>query len=328
MNHQEEGPKTASLSNRVQALVDMKRYPEALEYATKNVAHYPEDSYAVVQLADVYFRLDDIDAALDTAGRAVGLNPDNDYALSLLAWCKLSSNHFTEALDLARAAVKIDPEDSSNLQLLAVAEYHCGNSKKAMIAARRGIELDPENGELHGLLADLIYRIDKPKQALIHYREALKHDPENAGLHASLAEAYASTGVIPAAIDSFVRAVKLDPQDDEIRQKLFGVMHHHLLNLPQSLRHEIIDQLGPSLSLFYQQALTDKTYVNKMRLPTIMLLWVVVILAMTFVMALISGEDVAVLGNLAVVGLSGYAMMQLWQWLANWRLKKKFLRER
>lgn len=318
----------ASLYDRVHALIDMGRYREALQHAAENVARDPEDSHAQCLLAEVHFMLEDYDAAFESASRAIEIDPNNDGALFRLAWCKLRFNAFTDALELAQAAVAIDPEYSGNLYLLAVAEHHCGHANKALAAARRGIELHPEHAGLHGLLGDLIFQIDKPKQALPHYREALKHDPENAGLHASLAVACAESGDIPAAVDCFVRAAKLDPQDDETRQKLFSILHHHLLNLPPGTKHEILERLGPTLAMFYQQALSDNAYANKLRMPSIVLLWMIGFLGFVFLIALATGDDISALGGLLVAGLCAYAALQLWQWLVNWRLQKKFLSDR
>lgn len=246
----------------------------------------------------------------------------------LMAWCKLEFKVYTEALSLAQAAIKINPENTASLYVLALAESHCGYSQKALSTARQGIELDPENDELHGLLGDLVFNMGRPKQALPHYREALKNDPENARLLANFAQACAVTGDIPSAIDSFLSAAKLDPQDDGIRQKLFSILHHHLLNVPPPMKKEIIDQLGPNLSLFYESALDDKSYSNSLRLPSVVLLWIVVLFGMVFLISLATGEDISRIGGVFVIALSVYALLQLWQWLANWRLQKKYFSER
>ena len=317
---------SGSALTRVQALVGMKRYPEALQCAAENLTNNPEDSYAHGLMADIQFMMDDHEAAFQSAGRALQLDPTNDRALTRLAWCHLEFNAPGEALELARAAIKIDPEDSYNLYLLAVTEMRNGHAHAALDAARRGIEIDPEDADLHALLGSLIFEIEKPKNAIPHYLEALKHNPESAHLHACLAEAYAATGDMPATIEALERAVRLDPQDPEIRQRLFSIMHHHLLDVPDKQREKTLQQLDPGIAMFYQSALGDGGYTNKLRLASVVMLWITGLLGLVLVMALVTGEDIGALSLLMLIGAVVYLLLRLWQWWSNWRLQKKILR--
>jgi hypothetical protein len=86
-----------------------------------------------------------------------------------------------------------------------------------------------------------------------------------------------------------------------------------------------MDELGFGLSMFYQDALNSDDFANKLRLPGFVLLWMIGLLALMFLMTLITNGEIAKVGIMLVVSIGIYGVIHLLQWWSNWRNQKRFL---
>lgn len=301
MNDDVDGVRVAGKAvDKAEALIALGRQEQAIPLLAKALAESPDDDTLHCRLADTYYSLDQYEKSQEHAQRALHLNPENDHAHFRLAWIHLHINHFDGALRHARAAIQLDPDDASNLYTLAWCEYHCGHNKQALAAAERALELAPDTADLHALIGDLSFNMNKPKQAIGHYREALRHDPEGAHIHCNLGRALATQHKIQEATEHLLAAVKIEPHNETYREHLFNIVHHDLMDIPMQNRDAALAQLDPAVKHFYEDRLGRMGWLEKLRVSSVVTLWILALLLLTLFFSWISGEDVRKLGGLVV----------------------------
>jgi tetratricopeptide (TPR) repeat protein len=286
--------------DKAEALIALGRHEQAIPLLAKALAESPDDDTLHCRLADAYYSLDQYEKSQEHAQRALHLNPGSDHAHFRLAWIHLHINHFDGALKHARAAIKIDPDDAYNLYTLAWCEYHSGHYKQALTAAERALELNPDTADLNALIGDLSFNMNKPKQAVKHYREALRHDPEDAHIHCNLGRALATQHKIHEASDHLLIAVKIEPHNEAYREHLFNIVHHDLMDIPMQNRNAALAKLDLAVKHFYEDQLGRKGWFEKLRVSSVITLWLLALLLLTLFFSWISGEDVSKLSGLVV----------------------------
>lgn len=301
MNDDVDGVRIAGKAvDRAEALLELGRYEQAIPLLSRALAETPDDDWLHCRLADAYYALGQQDKSREYAQRALHLNPDSDYAHYRLAWNHLHQNHYDGALKHAKAAIRIEPDDAANLYTLAWCEYHLGHNKQALAAAERALELNPDTANLHALIGDLALNMGKPKQAERHYREALRHDPESAHIHCNLGEALAVQHKIHEAANHLLSAVKIEPHNEDYRERLFNIVHHDLMNMPMQNRTAALAELEPSVKTFYQDQLGRKSWYQKLRITSLITLWIFALLLLALFFSWMTGEDVRKLFGLVI----------------------------
>jgi len=229
------------------------------------------------------------------------LNPNSDHALFRLSWLYFKQQNYDAALKSAEAAARISADDEANLYTLAWAQYHNGKLKAALQTAQRALKLDPENAELHELMADLTFNQGQYKEAEQHYRVALRHDPENASAHLSLGECLAAQERIREAADHIFAAVKIDPANDQLRQRLFDIVHHEIMDQPLQSQKILLRSLDPAVRHFYQDQLGRKDWFEKIRIGSVVSLWVLGLGILMVFFTIATGDDASKMIRFVVV---------------------------
>lgn len=308
-DNQDDVRLTRGATDRADALMDLGRYEQAIPLLSKSLAESPDDDYLHCRLADAYFHLTDFAKSQDFSQRALHLNPNSDHAHYRLAWLYLKSNHFDLALQHAQAAISIDPDDATNLYTLAWAEYHSGRFNQALAAAERAVELNPDNADLHELIADLMFNMDKKKQAEKHYREALRHNPESASIHFYLGQCLSAQHKVYEATEHVFAAVKIEPNNKQYRTSLFDIVHHDLMDMPMQSRDAALEKLDPAVKFFYQDQLARKGWFGKLRVTSVVSLWLLGLLFLMLFFTWVTGDDIRKLTMFIFVVAGVYVMI-------------------
>lgn len=312
---------TSGMVDRAEALIDLQRYEQAIPLLTQAIANDPDDDMLYCRLSLACFAIEDYAASFSHAKTALGLNPENDWAHFHLTRNYIHQHNYDRALEHARAAAKIDPDDGANLYMLAWCEYQSGNYRQAYQAATHAIELDPENAHLHELLADLSLNQGKFKKAESHYREALRHDPESASIHCYLAMALTQQHRIYEAAEHMFTAVKLEPQNEDYRERLFSIVHHELMDLSFSSQKAMLEKLDPVVRHFYEDQLRRKGWAGKLRMTSIVTLWLFFLTLLMLLFSWVRGDDIASLSRFA------YVIVGIYMLLFIMRLGLKYIRQ-
>lgn len=279
-----------SAVEQTEALIALGRFEQAKRHIGLAIAQDPEDSHLRVRFAYILQQLGDLEAALEQAHTAVHLDPNNDMAHMRLAWILFALKQFAPALEHARSAVKIDPEFVYNLYALAVCERQNGNYKRARDAAAQAIQLDPENSDLYVLNGDLAFKCEDSKASEKFYREALRHDPESADAHFSLAQALEAQTRNYEAADLYYSAVKLDPSNRQYQDHLFSILHHDLIANDGKSKEAVLRQFSPEVRHFYEARLSGGTWIKRLRMTSVMAIWVLILLLLTIGMSMLKGQ--------------------------------------
>lgn len=274
---------------RIQVLIDLGRYQQALVLLSKAIAQEPENALLRLTLGDVYFGTDQLDLAFDQATQAMRLEPDNDQAHVLCARVLLQKKAFVPALEHGKTAVKLDPDFSYNHYILAFCEMHNGHYLKAYNAAVRALELDPEESHYHILIGDLALKIRQYEQAERHYREALRHNPENHAAHYALGMVFSACSRYEDSANAVYKAIKLQPDNAVYQDYLFNLVHHELLSTSAS---GALKRLGPEVESFYQYQQMQRGWFKRLTFSSLLFFWAFSFLLLAMLMSYISGEPI------------------------------------
>lgn len=277
--------------DRAEALLELGRTEQAIPLLSQALAHAPDDFWLHCRLADALHSVDQPQKAAQHAEQALRLNPNSDHALRRLAWLEMEHHNFDDGLKFAEAATRIDPDHSFNLYTLAWALNHAGKIDRALDSANRALKLNPEDADLHELIADLSFNKGKYKDAETHYREALRHAPEDASIHASLGDSLAAQRKINEASEQFLRAVKLEPAQQHYREKLFDIIHHEIMDQPLKSQQRLLESLDPAVQFFYKDQLQRKGWPEKIRIGSVVSLWLLALGVLMAFFTWATGED-------------------------------------
>lgn len=201
------------LTERVQDLLDMSLYEEALEllenygmhhddpweihflysrvYSEQNLPNKALEHLKECQKIDndnpdsllalfyVYAQMGELAKGGKYLEKARKKQPNHELILNALLWYHVEMSEFSEALNIFEkhnSKLEYNPEALRNA---GIAYEHMGNYDKALLCFKTSLELHPENEETLDLLADhFLLRGDASKCVEI-YKEYLKRSPKN-----------------------------------------------------------------------------------------------------------------------------------------------------
>ena len=309
-------------TDRAWALIEMRRYQDAMSLIMDNLRASPDDSYHHCTLAFLQLRLNNINDAIKSAQNAIRLDPNMEWPHRLLAEAYLTEKNFTRALEHAQTAIRIDPENSHGYYINALAEHHNGHLGKAIQALEAAIKLNPEDSDYHELMGSLYFNAQKYKKAEPHYMEALRHNPEDPSIYHHLGFLYSVKGQPVKAADYYYNAVKLDPGNQDYREDLFNLLHHDLLDAPLQHKTRFLQQFDPAIQLFYTDALGRTDWSKRLRITSIALLWTGFILLLSLLMSLVLGDDIGKLSLLIALVFIIYLVVLATRFFYTYRNKR------
>ena len=205
-------------------LRQIKKYKEALVYATKCVALAPEIAKARILLADLYSLTGKDDLAIEQYQKILGLDPKNRRIRLLLTTILIRKELLPKALEQLEILTKQDPE-------LIIAHYYqgrinleMGRYQKAEEALLKALEL---NNTLEPALFDLgtLYQVtDKPEKAVKIYERLAEIFPDNMATKERLANLYLKLGLKKKA-EKQMEAIKGHSKPGEPGRQALGLIY-------------------------------------------------------------------------------------------------------
>ena len=181
-------PETAE--QRGLALIDARRYREAVKVLRPAVDKTPGDPWLRCALAQALVHLD--------RGR--------------------------EALDHALAAQQINQYSPRIEQMVAEAHLELGHHEEAMKAVDRLLDLSPNEAIGYDLRGRIALARRKFEDAEVNFREALRLKPNSWAYNNNLGVALRNQGRDKAALEYLERAVRANPSSRLVRRNLFGAI--------------------------------------------------------------------------------------------------------
>lgn len=203
---------SSSALPRAMALIELRRFNEAIELLVRLIASEPTSARPWCLLAQCHLGLNDAGRALQAAGGAATVEPGSEWAQRLRALALLQLKRRREGLAAASEAVRLSPLEPQGYVVLAEAELANRHVNGAGTAAEQARQLDPEGTAGYLTLGRVALRRHQFAKAEEHFRGALARDPENAMAMNNLGVALQRQGRKPQAIHCFAEASRLDPR--------------------------------------------------------------------------------------------------------------------
>jgi Flp pilus assembly protein TadD len=218
------------------------QWDRTLETAREWLASDPANSRAHLAAGQALLNLKRYPEAEPHLRQALAAEPGNSTAHRFISIAHFHNRHFKEADEAIQKAISLAPHDHYNWYQLAWMFYRNGDKASAAKYAEKARALDPLDADVINLLA--LCTPDDPASAgrqLRQYERALALDPENADAHNNIGAYHLNvTRDYAAAEASFRRSLFFNPASKTARKNLFLTIKHRdsvyrLLSLPRDL---------------------------------------------------------------------------------------------
>jgi tetratricopeptide (TPR) repeat protein len=218
------------------------QWDRTLETAREWLASDPANSRAHLAAGQALLNLKRYPEAEPHLRQALAAEPGNSTAHRFISIAHFHNRHFKEADEAIQKAISLAPHDHYNWYQLAWMFYRNGDKASAAKYAEKARALDPLDADVINLLA--LCTPDDPASAgrqLRQYERALALDPENADAHNNIGAYHLNvTRDYAAAEESFRRSLFFNPASKTARKNLFLTIKHRdsvyrLLSLPRDL---------------------------------------------------------------------------------------------
>jgi len=192
--------KTEALDSEVRALLDAKRFDEALAVANRAASARDARSDDFARLGDAYSSMKRYAEAASAYSKAVALAPRTDTAriwpiLLLQASALQSANRWPEAKAVLGSAIGMAPNEPLVLNFLGYAKLVHGEDLKAAEALiRRASALAPDDASITDSLGWALYKLGKVDEAIVTLQKAAIGDPAQAEIQEHLGDALYRSG--------------------------------------------------------------------------------------------------------------------------------------
>lgn len=203
------------------------QWDRVLETAREWLAVDPENARAHLAAGQALLNLRRYPEADPHLRRALAGEPGNSVAYRFMSIAHFHANRFKEADEAIQKAISLSPEDHYNWYHLAWMFYRQGDRPAALKYAERARELNPLDSDVMNLLALCTPNDEAASGArLRQYRAALELDPENAEVHNNIGAHHLNAKDYAAAEECFRQALFFDPGLKVARRNLFIAIKH------------------------------------------------------------------------------------------------------
>jgi tetratricopeptide (TPR) repeat protein len=226
------------------ALVNLQRYPEALDCLDQALTHWPDYADGWAHKGGILYQLQHYEDALTCFAKALALQPsmaDGWYKKSL-ALDKLA--RYTEALACADRALSLAPDNATYRLDRAVILHKLDRYAEALNDHEKGLALAPDNAEAWGDHGLTLSRMKRHEQALASYSHAL-------GLQRDYADVLSNQSLSQLVLGQF----EAGWQSYEYRWKKGNADFQRHTDIPLWLGQPAID--GKRILLWSEQGLGD-----------------------------------------------------------------------
>src|SRR5581483_6309659 len=213
----------AALFGRGSALMELQRWPEALESLDKLLAAAPQHLAALRRRGNVLLELKRFDEALTSYDRALTIAPEDADTLNNLALALLALNRQDEALADLDKALAAKPDDADTW-------YNSGNVlaalnrfEEALARYDRALAIDPRRATFHNNHGNALRKLDRLEEALASYDGALAIAPDLTDAHYNRGNALVALRRDEEALASYARVLAIEPKHLPARWAM--VMH-------------------------------------------------------------------------------------------------------
>lgn len=204
----------------VLALIQQKKYDEAIEAANKLREKMKDDPLPANLLGAAYFSKGDQGKAVEYWRAALKLRPDYSPAALNLAKLELERNNVEGAIKEFNNLLDHDPKSTAALLGLAQIEESRKNYDKMEKYLNEAREKNPQSAQAAILLSRMYLQQGKPLQALEISRSAQSNNPEDPAVMQNLAVTQLANDQAASAVGTLRKLVGKAPANPDYRHQL------------------------------------------------------------------------------------------------------------
>ena len=240
--------------DRLWKMIDMGKYWEVIDTASKYLKEGKLDKQAMLALAYAYRVEGEFDSAIAIYKRILVVNPDDFDALDGLAFTLSWQGDLDSSVRVYKKMFKLFKNKKDVLIGLARTYGWMGKLEEAKRWIRIALEKYPDSPDILELCGDIYTWDGKLAEGIRCYRKALNKAPRNVDLMIKIAQNYEWENDVNKAISWYRKVLQIDPANSKARNGLKRVT---------KLKY-------PALSIKYSHAKevdsTTITYWNNMNL--------------------------------------------------------------
>jgi tetratricopeptide (TPR) repeat protein len=211
-------------ADRAWALIELRRWKEAVAEAQRALAHNPQHFSGLYNLSVAQRRGGDAAAAEQTARALVGYFPGSASAFNILSRALKDQRKYGDAIIASRESVRLGPNDADLWINLADVLILQKDFAQGLEACEKAIRLNPNAAMAHNNHAVGLEEFNRNTEAEAAYRKAMQLDPLNPLFHSNLGWLMNKQKQYKAAASFFYSAVKLDPANKEYQKNMDKAM--------------------------------------------------------------------------------------------------------
>ena len=173
-------------STEVQILRNQKQFARARALLEDALAHNPQDTDALYDLAMLAENMDDLAEMERLLRQLMTLKPENPQAYNALGYALADrGQRLPEARQLIEKALTLSPGDPFIMDSLAWVAFRMGQNEEALQLLRNAFKQKPD-AEIAAHLGEVLWVTAQPDEARKIWREGLQINPDNDTLKATL----------------------------------------------------------------------------------------------------------------------------------------------
>jgi Flp pilus assembly protein TadD len=164
----------------IQTLIELRRYPDALQRIASELASHPDDAVLHRLAAVTHLANGSPSVALRPIRTAISLRPDDEVSHRLHAQVLGELGYVDAAAEAARQAVRLAPDSWATHASYANALCrYAYPPPAAAAAAARAVELAPHHPEAHFAAGRVAQRMGRHREATAAYQRVLAISPDH-----------------------------------------------------------------------------------------------------------------------------------------------------
>lgn len=227
-----ENPDDAMLYNeRAHIYLRFKQFEDAINDAKRAIRIDTNNAVLYITEADVFFAANETRNAKDVLENTVKKFPENTDALLKLAELYFFVKQYENAFAKINQALKVNVNLTKGYYLKGNIYKEIGDTGKAISSLETAIEQDNKN---YGAFLDLgvIYGAKKNALAFEYYNNAINIDPSNTQALYAKAKLHQDLGQIKEAVDLYQKILKMNPNNEFCLYNL-GAIEFGINNKPE-----------------------------------------------------------------------------------------------
>jgi Tfp pilus assembly protein PilF len=192
-----------------------KNYDESIKLLNKILEEDDTHYHSWHLLGNIFFNLEDLDAAKDFFLAAINKQSDFFDAYYMLANVLFKAKHFEDAISIWEEGLKHNPSFALSYANIAISYDRLEKKEEAIFYAKKAISIDKNCFEAHFCLAKIYQSKQDLKITQTHLEEVLKIDPLNTLANFDLSYIYLSKGLYEKGFKLFETRKQMPNREHE-----------------------------------------------------------------------------------------------------------------